>query len=255
MTFNPNEHLMKIGKADYLPVQWRIVWFRENYPQGTIETEMIHFDPDRKGECEITEWIDNPNGNGKRMPIKKTKEAFGMAIFRATIHDGKGGKATGTKSENAASFDDYLEKAETGSIGRALAALGFGTQFTGDEFNEKHRIVDAPVNNASHDESQPTTSAAPTRTQPTRPAPAAKVASDETFMPVGSIEDALRKMFKTCTEFAGQEEGTKIFNRIRKHIVGDKRDIAIVNDELIRMWDLIHKAEDQAKTAKQAVAV
>jgi hypothetical protein len=31
--------------------------------------------------------------------------------------------------EKAASFSDFLEKAETGAIGRALAALGYGTQF------------------------------------------------------------------------------------------------------------------------------
>ena len=66
-------------------------------------------------------------------------------MFRATVNDGKGGVGTGTKSERAASFPDFIEKAETGAIGRALASLGYGTQFTGDELNEAHRIVDAPV--------------------------------------------------------------------------------------------------------------
>jgi hypothetical protein len=56
-----------------------------------------------------------------------------------------GGIATGYKSEKAASFSEFAEKAETGAIGRALAALGFGTQFTGDDLDEQHRIVDAPV--------------------------------------------------------------------------------------------------------------
>lgn len=72
------------------------------------------------------------------------KRAHGYARFRATVTDGKGGRATGTKSENAASFPDYIEKAETGAIGRALAALGYGTQFA-PEMDEAHRIVDAPV--------------------------------------------------------------------------------------------------------------
>ena len=72
------------------------------------------------------------------------KRAKGYARFRATISDGKGGRATGTKSECAASFPDYIEKAETGAIGRALAALGYGTQFA-PELNEEHRIVDSPV--------------------------------------------------------------------------------------------------------------
>ena len=69
-------------------------------------------------------------------------------MFRATVKDGKGGIATGTKSEKAASFPDYIEKAETGAIGRALAALGYGTQFAPD-LDEQHRIVDAPVDRST----------------------------------------------------------------------------------------------------------
>ena len=68
-----------------------------------------------------------------------------MAVFFARITDGKGGSATGTKSETAASFPDYIEKAETGAIGRALAGLGYGTQFA-PELDEENRIVDSPVN-------------------------------------------------------------------------------------------------------------
>ncbi len=48
MTFNPNEHLMKLkmgqGSSDYLPVQWRLVWYRELCPQGTIDTEELEYD-------------------------------------------------------------------------------------------------------------------------------------------------------------------------------------------------------------------
>jgi hypothetical protein len=39
---------------------------------------------------------------------------------------------------------DFGPKAETGAIGRALAALGFGTQFA-IELSEDDRIVDTPV--------------------------------------------------------------------------------------------------------------
>lgn len=142
-SFNPNEHLMQIrnrgGSADYLPVQWRLVWFREQCPQGTIETEMIHLDLDRETEEEGYAW-----NNDTRRSEKVIKRANGIAIFRAVVKDGKGGIATGTKSEKAASFPDFLEKAETGAIGRALAALGYGTQFA-PELDEQHRIVDAPV--------------------------------------------------------------------------------------------------------------
>src|SRR5712692_5995250 len=143
-TFNPNEHLIQLksrdGLRDYLPVQWRLVWFRSVCPQGTIETEMLHLDLDRETEEEVEAWNEEKQANEKVI-----KRANGFAVFRAVVKDGKGGIGTGTKSEKAASFPDYIEKAETGAIGRALAALGYGTQFTGDEFNEAHRIVDSPV--------------------------------------------------------------------------------------------------------------
>lgn len=146
--FNPNEHLMQIknrgGSADYLPVQWRLVWFRSLFPHGTIETEIVHLDLERETEEEAWVW-----NNETRRNEKVVKRAPGFAVFRATVKDGLGGVATGTKSEKAASFGDFLEKAETGAIGRALAALGYGTQFAGDEFDERHRIVDSPVSRGS----------------------------------------------------------------------------------------------------------
>jgi hypothetical protein len=141
--FNPSEHLMLLksreGSKDYLPVQWRLVWFRSLCPQGTIDTEEVEVDLDREMEEEVYVW-----NNEKRRSEKVVKRAKGYARFKATITDGKGGRATGTKSECAASFPDYIEKAETGSIGRALAALGYGTQFA-PELDEAHRIVDSPV--------------------------------------------------------------------------------------------------------------
>ncbi len=76
---------------------------------------------------------------------KVAKHGRGYARFKAIVTTGDGGRATGHKAENAANFGDYYEKSETGSIGRALAALGFGTQFSDEEFAEGERIVDAPV--------------------------------------------------------------------------------------------------------------
>ncbi len=144
-SFNPREHLITIknkqGASEYLPVQWRLVWFRQECPEGTIETELVHLDVDKEMEEELFVW-----NAEKRRSEKVVKTAKGMAIFRAVVKDGKGGMATATKMEKAASFPDYLEKAETSAIGRALAALGYGTQFTGEELDESHRIVDSPVN-------------------------------------------------------------------------------------------------------------
>jgi hypothetical protein len=51
--------------------------------------------------------------------------------------------ATATKMENVRGFPDYLEKSETGAVGRALAFCGYGTQFA-PELEESNRLADAP---------------------------------------------------------------------------------------------------------------
>jgi hypothetical protein len=147
--FNPGEHIMQIksgkGSNDYLPVQWRLVWFREKCPQGTIDTEEIVVDLDKEFEAEAYVW----NADTRRSE-KTLKRAPGYARFRAIVTDGRGGRATATKTERGVDFPDFVEKAETGAIGRALAALGYGTQFA-PELNEEHRIVDAPVERSEDD--------------------------------------------------------------------------------------------------------
>lgn len=141
--FNPSEHLIQLkskqGSQDYLPVQFRILWFRTVCPHGTIDTEEVEVDLDRVVESEAFVW-----NAEKRRSEKVTKQSKGYARFRTVVTDGKGGRATGTGSEAAADFGDFIEKAETKSVGRALAALGYGTQFA-PEFSEGSRIVDAPV--------------------------------------------------------------------------------------------------------------
>ena len=147
--FNPSDHIMQIksgkGNNDYLPVQWRLVWFRTECPQGTIDTEEIAVDLDKEFEAEVYAW-----NQDTRRSEKTLKRAPGYARFRAIVTDGKGGRATATKSERGVDFPDFVEKAETGAIGRALAALGYGTQFA-PELNEEHRIVDAPVERSEDD--------------------------------------------------------------------------------------------------------
>ncbi len=145
MTFDPNAHMLKLkskeGAKDYLPVQWRLVWFRLECQGGTIDTEELQVDLDREVSMEVSAW-----NNETRRSEKVVKMAKGYARYKAVVTDGKGARATGTKSESAVNFADYIEKAETGAIGRALAALGYGTQFTGDELDEGvERLADAPV--------------------------------------------------------------------------------------------------------------
>ena len=113
--FNPNDHMMKLKGKDYLQVAWRLVWFREDHPDWGIDAN----------EIEITE---------------------DHAIFKAVICDADGQqKSAGHGSESKRDFGDFLEKAETKAIGRALAMLGYGTQFAGTELDEGERIVDSPV--------------------------------------------------------------------------------------------------------------
>lgn len=116
--FNPNEHMMTLKGKEYLQVAWRLVWFRDpdnGRPDLGIETEILEHGDD---------W----------------------AVFRARITDAYGRTlSTGHGSESARDFGDYLEKAETKAVGRALAMLGFGTQFAADELDEGERIVDSPI--------------------------------------------------------------------------------------------------------------
>ena len=95
-TFEPGRHLTRINGAEYLEVKWRLVWLREQHPDAIVETG-LHSADDRQ------------------------------AIFKATVSIPNGGSATGWGSESPNDFRDFLEKAETKALGRALAALGFGT--------------------------------------------------------------------------------------------------------------------------------
>ena len=66
-------------------------------------------------------------------------------VMKATITDNWGNViATARKKETEAGFPDYIEKAETGAIGRALAMCGYGT-LQAPEFDEQDRLADAPV--------------------------------------------------------------------------------------------------------------
>jgi hypothetical protein len=130
MTFDPKEHLIKLPRKvkdkaigqyttvydDYLEVKWRLVVFREKYPHGHLDTEFLRLDWEQ-----------------------------GIAICKCIVNDGEGGYAHGTGTETRKGFEDFVERAETRAIGRALAALGFGTQFVGEELSEGDHVCDAPV--------------------------------------------------------------------------------------------------------------
>jgi hypothetical protein len=52
--------------------------------------------------------------------------------------------ATAQKKETEIGFPDYIEKAETEAIGRALAMCGYGT-LQAPEFDEGERLSDSPI--------------------------------------------------------------------------------------------------------------
>lgn len=107
--------ILSLRGKDYLEVKYRIVWFREERPTWAIETELVN----------VTDK---------------------SCLARAIIRDDQGRiVSTSHKFENAQGFPDFIEKSETGSIGRALALIGYGTQFCADELDEGARIVDSPA--------------------------------------------------------------------------------------------------------------
>jgi hypothetical protein len=134
--FDPNKYMLKLPKTkkivgdngmvrwektetDYLPVAARIAWFRREHPLWSIITEVEQL-------------------AGKAVVMKATiKDMLGTVI------------ATARKKETEVGFPDYIEKAETGAIGRALAMCGYGT-LQAPEFDEQDRLADAPVAKAKN---------------------------------------------------------------------------------------------------------
>jgi len=118
--FDASKYLMKLKGKDYLEVKWRLLWLRTEHPDAIVSTELM-------------------------------AREDGYALFKATVKIPGGGEATGWGSETKQDFGDFVEKAETKGLGRALAALGYGTQFCDDfDFNkgeqaEKMKVVDAPA--------------------------------------------------------------------------------------------------------------
>ena len=129
--FDPTRYLSKLSRRqktadgawktielDYMEVKWRLFWLRTEHPDAHIDTELHTLDLDRQ-----------------------------FALFKATVSIPDRGSATGWGSETADDWRDFVEKSETKAIGRALAALGFGTQFTEDHAFDPtaEKVVDAPV--------------------------------------------------------------------------------------------------------------
>jgi len=104
--FDPTKYLRTIKvrggtQQTYLPVTARLLWLRADHPDAQLVTEALRLDEK-------------------------------SAVFKATVTLPSGAVAVGHGSEtagNTGDVGDFIEKAETKAIGRALTALGYGTEF------------------------------------------------------------------------------------------------------------------------------
>lgn len=118
--------LTNLKGKDYLMVAYRIQWLNEDPNVGSfdIQTSFSQIsDEQTVAHCKV---------------ILYDKEA---KFLRA---------ATATKRETKKDFPDHTEKAETSAVGRALAMLGYGTQFAISDLDEGNRLADSPLVREEH---------------------------------------------------------------------------------------------------------
>jgi hypothetical protein len=173
----------KMPPQPYLQVAHRLVWFREEHPDWTISTREIFSD-------------------------EKT------SVFECVILTPEGRViATGHKKETIAGFGDFMEKAETGSVGRALALCGFGTQFATD-LDEGDRIVDSPV--ATLRDEQPTIVPAPPPAPPAAVMPPpmedSRAALVNEFVRIGGVKGmkVQKELAAYASEILGRDVGKSL---------------------------------------------
>lgn len=158
-----NGNWVDMPPTPYLQVAHRLVWFREEHPRWQILPELLHHDPGLS------------------------------AVYRATVKDESGlVLATATGSESKADFADYLEKAETKAIGRALALCGYGTQYAAAELDEGTRLVDSPVQPAK---------------QKPQPRPHKSGEQKPSGSQGGRLTELARRLFPTEAEFIAWNGG------------------------------------------------
>lgn len=172
--FNPNDHMMNLKGKDYLPVAPRLAWLNEELrahaiPLQTesgsisVETQLEHygqFTDSDKGGRERRGW---EAVVAAHIVVRDTND---KVVLRSTAH----------KRQTSFDFADFVEKAETGAIGRALAAIGYGTiQSLDFEEGEKPSPIDGEVGPAVIDAPQASRS---TTSAPKKPAVAAPQRQD-----------------------------------------------------------------------------
>lgn len=111
--------LLNLKGKKYLQVAYRLQWFVEENARYAIQTDFLKLD-DEQTIAKVTIQLYNEQG----VPLKSV---------------------SGVKRETKKDFSDHTEKAETGALGRALLALGYGTQYALSDLDEGDRLADSPL--------------------------------------------------------------------------------------------------------------
>ncbi len=115
-SFDPQNHLRQLEDGrDYLDLKWRLLWLRSREPDASIETQVVPADEDE-------------------------------IVCRATISLRSGASVTGHGSARRSDDDLAVELAENRALTRALAALGYGTEYLDDDEVELTPTPNPPVN-------------------------------------------------------------------------------------------------------------
>lgn len=167
-------YLIKLRGSDYMTVQGRLMWFRDDHPTGQIHTDL--------------------------------HEVGGVLVCKTTVfNEDKEVLATGLSTVRSGEKTQWsgrdIEKAETASIGRALAHCGYGTQFATEELNDRDYLADSPVN---------------------RPSPSAPPATRKSV-----LWDALRYNKTLLGKFGDEQSIAEALNKYDGDVVADGHDTVL----------------------------
>jgi hypothetical protein len=107
--FDPHGYIRHLDDgSEYLDLKWRLVWLRSDYPAAQVQTQLI--------------------GGSTEAVICRAE----ISLPEGAVGSGHGSGAT-------------VEEAENRALGRALAALGIGTEYQEEDFLDERPNLPPPV--------------------------------------------------------------------------------------------------------------